>query len=245
MTPLYRKWKNSHSPSQRQRLQIIFWILFKPKAKRSHQHSLFPFILLFPLSQILLSNSLPPWSLHCHSKHFSTALLFPPLKLPLSHQPSKTLLQVMLFSFRKNNVMNSAAQSNLFLPFFPVLKQAILDFFFGGGGAQYSTSAKAYELPAPKGKKWSSYFWMYSYFPMKIDTSVWEVNKIWITYVRENSYMKLLHKMIDFIATEVLFKDNIKVILIYAKHFSSTQKRLLISSILKKNSIVFFSSLMI
>lgn len=80
---------------------------------------------------------------------------------------------------------------------------------------------------------------MYSCFPMKIDTPVWEVNKIWITYIRENSYMKLLRKMIDFIATEVLFKDNIKVILIYAKHFSSTQKRLLISSILKKMLLYF------
>lgn len=69
---------------------------------------------------------------------------------------------------------------------------------------------------------------------MKIDTSVWEVKKMWIICICENSCMNLLHKMIDFLATEVLFKDNVKGILICAKHFSPIQKRLLISSAQKK-----------
>lgn len=59
---------------------------------------------------------------------------------------------------------------------------------------------------------------------MKTDTSVWEVKKMWIICICENSRMNLLHKMIDFLATEVLFKDNVKGILIYAKHFSPIQK---------------------
>lgn len=82
---------------------------------------------------------------------------------------------------------------------------------------------------------------------MKIDTSVWEVKKIGIICICENSCMNLLHKMIDFLATEFLFKDNIKGILIYAKHFSPIRKkkRLLISSTQKKkNAIVVFFSLM-
>lgn len=47
---------------------------------------------------------------------------------------------------------------------------------------------------------------------------------MWIICICENSRMNLLHKMIDFLATEVLFKDNVKGILIYAKHFSPIQK---------------------
>lgn len=57
--------------------------------------------------------------------------------------------------------------------------------------------------------------------------------------------MKLLHKMTDFLATEILFKDNIKVILICAKHFSfiHTKKALNFLYTEKKN-IIFFSSLL-
>jgi len=45
--------------------------------------------------------------------------------------------------------------------------------------------------------------------------------------------------MTDFLAPEVLFKDNVKVILIYAKHFSSTQKKALNFLYTEKNTVVF------
>lgn len=78
---------------------------------------------------------------------------------------------------------------------------------------------------------------MHSCFPKEIDTSVWEVRNIWMICIRENSHKRLLHKMIDLPAAEILFKGNVKVILIYTKPFASTQKMLYTEN----NTIVFSS----
>lgn len=53
--------------------------------------------------------------------------------------------------------------------------------------------------------------------------------------------MELLHKRTDFLATEVLLKDNIKVILICAKHFSSIHTKKAPNFLYPEKKLLYFS----